>query len=63
MTQLKMYKEGFDPFVIDLMLDQLTLPEKLHYCKKMLSLLDAIKVEFWHSGSRYTVSFSVTDTK
>lgn len=63
MTKYLIYKENIEPFYIEQRLDGLTLPEKLNFCKKILSVLDAIKVEFWHCGSRYTVCFEILDTK
>lgn len=63
MTKYLIYREFAEPFFIEQRIEIQTLQEKIHFAKKLLSILDAIQIEFWHAGSRYTIEFDIQNTK
>lgn len=62
MTKYLIYREYSEPYYVEQRLENQTLQEKIHFAKKLLSMLDAIQVEFRHAGSRYTVEFDIQNT-
>lgn len=61
MTRFYIYREHVEPYYVDFLINQ-TLQEKIHFAKKLLSVLEAIQIEFWHASSRYTIEFDIQNT-
>lgn len=62
MTKYLVYKEYAEPFYIEQRIEIQTLQEKIVFAKKLLSMLDAVQIEFWHAGSRYRIEFIIENT-
>lgn len=64
MTRYLIFREKSayqDAYYVDYLTIQ-TLEEKIHVAKQLLVTLVAVQIEFWHSGSRYTIEFDIQNT-